>query len=507
MSVDLLKNRNPLARLGSFDGRVGAIIEFNAETYFITTNADYIPALPSIAKPHKVYLRSDMRYGMDDPTLWPQPYSRTYSHLAAIPRREQRQDLELMWWQPTHADFVPGSSITRGLGKLAPSKLSQLDVAVNDIVARYRQYKSTASTTPPEFFDQLIQNLVVCMERLQLLPSTYDKTFFGLTSLQRTYLELDALLAFMTVYQPRILEFNYKDEPAYGVAPCMGAITYEPEVAQLLKKAGLPFWFMRPTYAFFTENILKIVTPVEPPFPLTTECPPEQPVVYSGNNTDEKIQAMSTASHMMGWYRDPFTDNAAAGSSTNVGSPMHIPAQSASASVTRTPAPRKIAPRRADPYCRDPGGKKGKISSGPPKIERDKFKPLLAAEMPSYLPSWINALGQVDKLAQTTSISPSDGHYLLPEPALLASPESSQRRQKFMHHWRLLRDAFIYRLSQPGTSPLCLSSQEWRDVLEGVAERTGAHNKRTRNKRSLENVIGSALRACGVDRLHGFPPP
>ncbi|KAJ7496266.1 hypothetical protein B0H11DRAFT_1910025 [Mycena galericulata] len=514
MSVDLLRNRNPLARLGPFDGRVGAIIQSNAESYYITTNADYIPAMPSISLPHKVYLRSDMRFGTDDPTLWPQPYSRIYSHLAAIPKRSGHGDLELMWWRPSPSDFVPGSAITRGLGKLAHSQLSKFVGAVNDLVARYRKYKSTSSKPPPELFDELIQNIVLSLERLQMLPSTYNKTVFGLASLQRNYLELHALLEFMTVYQPRMQNFSAK--PANSVAACMGTITHEPEVAQLLDVAGLPFWLLRPTHTFDSENILAIVSPIQPPFEYTVECDPDQAVVYTGNSTDAKIQAMSRAARSMAWYHDPFdatsqtssqqavssSTNAAAGSSRIAG-PSRAATPSASGGVTRTPT---TAPQRVQPYNRGNARNNGKGGPSVSKTDRDKFKPLAAEEMPSYLSLWSDALSQVDQTA-TTSVSPSDRYYLLPEPALLASPQLFQRRQMFLHHWRLLRDAVIFRISEAGSDPLGLSSQEWRDILEGQGERVGQRNQRTKNKRSLGEVIGPALRACSVDRLHGFPPP
>ncbi|KAJ6604881.1 hypothetical protein B0H10DRAFT_1957442 [Mycena sp. CBHHK59/15] len=71
-SVDLLRNCDPTNPLGPFDGNVGVFAQLGAQHYFITTNADYVPAVPSLKIPHAVYLRSDMRYGTDDPTLWPQ---------------------------------------------------------------------------------------------------------------------------------------------------------------------------------------------------------------------------------------------------------------------------------------------------------------------------------------------------------------------------------------------------------------------------------------------------
>ncbi|KAF7367680.1 hypothetical protein MSAN_00831700 [Mycena sanguinolenta] len=44
--LDLKRNCNENVPLGPFDSRVSAVIHFDGESYFVTTNADYIPALP-----------------------------------------------------------------------------------------------------------------------------------------------------------------------------------------------------------------------------------------------------------------------------------------------------------------------------------------------------------------------------------------------------------------------------------------------------------------------------
>jgi hypothetical protein len=84
MAFDLLRNRDTSSALGPFDGNVVAIAQHNGLDYVITTNTDYIPTLPSLEIPHRLYLRSDMGYATDDPTLWPQQWSDNYPHLPLI---------------------------------------------------------------------------------------------------------------------------------------------------------------------------------------------------------------------------------------------------------------------------------------------------------------------------------------------------------------------------------------------------------------------------------------
>ena len=69
--------------------------------------------------------RADIRYGPDDPTLWPQPWVASYCHLGAIPRKpnDPNDILSIMWWDPTRDDFKSfGGSLFDGLGELSETR-------------------------------------------------------------------------------------------------------------------------------------------------------------------------------------------------------------------------------------------------------------------------------------------------------------------------------------------------------------------------------------------------
>lgn len=74
----------------------------------------------------EVYLRADVRYGPDDPTLWPQPWTAQFPHLGAIPRKRDdiNDPLSIMWWDPTREDFESSDNgLVDGLGVLSRSKV------------------------------------------------------------------------------------------------------------------------------------------------------------------------------------------------------------------------------------------------------------------------------------------------------------------------------------------------------------------------------------------------
>ncbi|KAJ7089081.1 hypothetical protein C8R44DRAFT_892461 [Mycena epipterygia] len=98
--------------------------------------------------------------------------------------------------------------------------------------------------------------------------------------------------------------------------------------------------------------------------------------------------------------------------------------------------------------------------------------------------------------------------YVLPEPALLASPEDEPRRRMLYHHYRLVCDALIFCLADPDLPCALLSTQEWRDVLQGEVTKQGRAGTRAQARSaSLEELLLPAFKACGIDMLTEFPVP
>ncbi|KAJ7874912.1 hypothetical protein B0H13DRAFT_1894399 [Mycena leptocephala] len=104
------------------------------------------PLMPP-TDPKKIMVRRDMRYGPDDPVLWPQLYTDTFCHLAAIPKAptsaQGQQKLGVMWWNPAHDDFVcpaSGLTLTRGLGRLSLKRFIILSDLVQALINEYEQY-------------------------------------------------------------------------------------------------------------------------------------------------------------------------------------------------------------------------------------------------------------------------------------------------------------------------------------------------------------------------------
>ncbi|KAJ6546303.1 hypothetical protein B0H10DRAFT_2131673 [Mycena sp. CBHHK59/15] len=547
MTINLLQNRNLHSPLGAFDGQVAALAQIGVEEYFITTNADYVPVVPSLQLPHALFLREDMRYGTDDPTLWPQQWTERYCHFPAIAEKGTRPDLYMMWWDP---------AITRGLGRLSHSKL----------VARVDNLRRTSphhSMSP--LFGQLVQTIQIWSEQLRTLPTKYEKMVFGV-SLNWTVVQLHHDL------KPRIDNVfgtslpSSHDADNTPIAECVGAFTSDPAVAQQLWAARLPFWFLRPTFVFDAENILKVV-PLQDPIwiPSGAAQSSGRDVIYSGNSTTEKIAAIHRDAVQKPWYHDPFETarslvppstappNSAAltapvvpvvpvaGSSksaqrsnesrydssaaprTPLAPPSMASVSGRSRSAQRSnesrydsrynPYPAKsAAPRTPAPRTKESRNRQSSSTpwtaplKDPAQPARDKFAVLSISEMPPSISAWAGALARVDRAVPPYTSDPADRRYVLPEPALLVN-STPERRRKFLHHWNLLSDGFVYMLSNPGCTQL-LSAQEWRDVLEGLLKTRGHVDSKT-HKRSggLQERIRPALEASGIGSIEGLPVP
>jgi hypothetical protein len=301
---------HPTEPIGPFDARVAAIIDglhpgVN-DTIITSPNMDIIYKPPLGRR--LVHLRNDCRYADDDYTLWPQPFMEEYCWLPVIPRcpEDPADPLSIMWWNPTAADFVPtGRQFVEGLGKLEISKAVKLRVVCEDLFARITDYQKSGGNNP------VVLNLRVALRhsmcRLESLTTFYKEMVFGVTETQRWYLELVAVLDYITIFKPRMEGSLPK---AKHVAFVVGAFTENPQYVQAAFDAGIPVWFMRPLQTLsFGVNIMSVTTLRSPEDFLTmtnwTESP-SFPVIHNGSNNVEKVRQIHNYARTCFQYPDPF---------------------------------------------------------------------------------------------------------------------------------------------------------------------------------------------------------
>ncbi|KAJ7807487.1 hypothetical protein B0H14DRAFT_2609644 [Mycena olivaceomarginata] len=534
-----LRNRDYTRKLEATDGVVAAVVEIKGEKQLVTTHADYVPAPPDSFH-HDVRLRKDFRYGLDDATLWPQQFSQRYCHLGAIRRKEGCQQFAprfehlgavrirtkegthneyyMMYWDPSPADFIvhSGPTPTAALGKLESQRFDSLSRLVKhkdssthlkSILFDYNNYvEKTPRDKVPAPLPQTAVSMCLALERLTL-PSSYDGMILSVRKLQRTCLEVDAMLQYMTSFKPRIDDPNsvVPDQPTEYL---MGVYTGNPEVAVQLHIAGIPYWYIRPASEFSSENILAIVSP-RPPLDVEVCLHEKYTEVIDriGQNTDQKIEAISKVSRVYDWYRNPFEEEDTSTSPPIASSsrPSIGADRSRSSRNNYRPAPWTVTDIVADNVSSSRGAARAPLKPPP---GRNKFEPIPdRPEMPPTIPAWERALRAVDH-TRKPSHQPRkiDSSYVLPEPALLTAPEQPVMRQLRLHHYQLLHDALQYRIANKRGDTLLMTSQEWRDILNGKVVQEGPQNSKARERTgTIQRLLTPALQACGVKEFGGFP--
>jgi hypothetical protein len=160
----------------------------------------------------EVKFRADIRYGPDDPTLWPQPWVEMYCHLGAIPRKpdDPNDCLSIMWWDPTLDDFkFFGGSLVDGLGELSGSKLLSLRKMMSRMEDRIDDHKR-AFPNPNKLLLLLVRAMQDAFTRLDSLKTTFTEMRIGVTEFQRYYLETYGCLDYLEIYKPR-MDVHHED--------------------------------------------------------------------------------------------------------------------------------------------------------------------------------------------------------------------------------------------------------------------------------------------------------
>ncbi|KAJ7038722.1 hypothetical protein C8F04DRAFT_1255643 [Mycena alexandri] len=511
--VNLLHNRNETAVLGPYDGKVAAHVWVSHNRCFITSNAEYVPA-PASAASDKLLLRRDMRWGPDDPTLWPHEYTDHYAHFGAIRRRpstaEGVEKLWILWWDPDHTDFTSpasGQTITRGLGKLSSAKFSALSHLSNDLIQKSDDYIkcSNPSSQPLPLVMQLADSLRRGLSRLSSIPATFERMVLGVTNVQRTYLELEGLLQYMTIYKPRMEDRNCVGGPPD--ADTVGVFTSDPTVAEKFHRAKLPFWYMRPLRAFHRENILRVVQPLDPAGSMELEVVEGFAPIIVGPTLQERIGGLHRGTDTLPWYKNPFASGDTAKPLVVRSKPDPGSAMAGAVPVGLQPGPSSGSSTRNGKSRNDPYRRHSlKVPNPNAQQERNKYEVFNSPYMAPSIPGWEAALAAVDRSQPPACGWDPRNLYVLPEPALLISSEA--RLHTYLHHYQLIRDALMFRMADPNDHHTALTVSEWRDVLQGKVMKQGRSGTLAEKRTAtIERVLGPAMRACGIDELDGIPVP
>ncbi len=290
--------------LGPFDARVAALHPQHHDFYVATPNQDDVLAPPG---PCNVYARFDGRYGPDDHTQWPQPFSYSAPYLCCIPKCEgQAAEDSIMWWNPIREDFEPmlrhGWDI--GIGFLPYHELQLMGQCFERLNQRVEKYQTKINPHP--LTHSLSVNLHRTLSRLRAVAMTRKEVLFECRQVQRQWMELRALMDYIEIYEPHM---DGRIPPAKATASVIGCFVREAHVAERLFSAGIPYWLIRPVSSFSTENILTITNVIQPKDVLELDdYPVPFPRIYVGDSNYNRFCAISKHGLKSLCYTDLFSD-------------------------------------------------------------------------------------------------------------------------------------------------------------------------------------------------------
>ncbi|PPR06179.1 hypothetical protein CVT24_000721 [Panaeolus cyanescens] len=453
----LLSNKNASEPIGAFDGLVACCLKHVGRTYLVTSpNQQFIP-LPVMGD-QETRMRTDMRYGAADFAMYPQPLMSTQSHLPLI-RKKPSNDKDpraILWWNPTHADFVASTNgLVDGLGEISSSKLAALILHKSSISREADAFildSAGHSQLSKDSVRSIKTHLDHSLQRLSRLKMTYSQMVLNVVDFQRTFLELEAFLCYMTVVRPR---FGGWKNAALVVHESLGTFTKDPQAAQKLFDAGVPLWFIREWDGkAIKSNILAVVVPIQPHNLVCIQdtTPPSSTIAVTPFGSSRGYEAIVHRSIDIVLCPDTLSTPFPANSP-----PPPVALSSSSSSASRSSAITRNVPARphnqsqrrvADPYVKPTFG------------GRNKFLPLENRYAPYAIPAWTEGLKKVDYAPiNYKNVYKEAVGYCVPEPGLIAC---SARIAHMLTNWLQIRPAWLACLGGGGRG---LKNQTWRDIL------------------------------------------
>lgn len=292
----------PDRAIGAFDAR--AAVELDGDGWISTPNMPFVPEPYAIAR--EVRLRADGRYGFDDYTRWPQRYHTQTPHLICIPRSPMTfsfhvsvesascvnlifSDPSLTWFTPIENSSVPDIFRLRTVHYKEFQKcLDILKVPVQEVIDSHSAVEGLSRGAG--WFHLTLDRI---LSRLADIPMTYRDLIRHVTEFQRYWLELCGLLEYMLRYLPRIRDARNVDHPV--CEDLMGVIVTEANQVQALFSAGIPVWYLRPSYELTAQiNVKLVVNLLRPSVCLDDwsdryEKEPPYSVIFRGSASDIKF--------------------------------------------------------------------------------------------------------------------------------------------------------------------------------------------------------------------------
>ncbi|KAF5359920.1 hypothetical protein D9758_013988 [Tetrapyrgos nigripes] len=443
--------------------------------FFVTTLYPQLPLFQPVLSVDGMKQRLDFRYAEHDFLQWPQQWCPMFCHLPCIPTKPPGDHkYAIMWWMPDEGSFVKETTgIVTGLGKLKGIRHREFRTAVTDLQEDCNSFvtvhKNTSELDLAYKYTRLLSERLL---RLETLSTSYRQMRVAVVSLQRTFLELLALLGYCRTYKPRM---DGRENAASSPLPLVGAFVWDLDVAGQLYRAGIPFWYIHhvrdlPGVEIKTLGPLRSFDDLE-----RKDCVFSPRIIHTGS-PDFSAQYAAIAEDTSGVFRrhNPFQ---------SVPRP-HLDVASSSRLVIRTiPQNRHQSKPYQRPATIHPGG-----GQNPYSLPTHPLFPLSS-------PVWKYCLSHLDTSSPPASPTKC---FAFPDSQLFTAVQSRKKLSKYIKNWLRFRDILLLRLSQSSCSPVL--NHVWRQLLGGEF-RSSSGSKETRaanRKLEVRTLLGGCVLESGI---------
>ncbi|THU88955.1 hypothetical protein K435DRAFT_865785 [Dendrothele bispora CBS 962.96] len=457
---------------------------FEDGRFFVTTPyRDLKPRLPVMIV-SGMRMRHDYRFGTDDYIQWPQPWCRPLCHLACIMKKPPPEDeWSVMWKRPSRDCFVEDrTGYATGLGLLESSFFQEIQNVVSKLVTRTKIFCiSHRNESEVSLAKQYSRHLSERITRVESIPCGIRQVCMLVTSIQRCALELHALMAYCTIFKPKM-----ESDPLPGVPPAsvVGAFVWKHDDAALLFRAGIPFWFIHPCRDAGGVHVQGISQLANRDNVCLAECDYPVEVIFNGLPNVELQYAA-----VMGFLDSAFQtfppflptsfnaiDVSAAGSRFIHGS-SHAP---------------KVPSHKSNALY---SKQKPNVNNQSRHVGSYIGNPLI----PQFSTSWSKSY---NTLPESRAPSTKPQGFAYPDPMLLVAVQTQAKRNAYCVNWMRFKNLLLFRVTRPG--PTMFSNSIWRQLLSGDfvsdhAETGQLPTMASRRKSEVRTLLANCLTERGVD--------
>lgn len=243
---------------------MAAAAGFSSLSVFTTPNQSWVPEF-AVAR-GEITTYADGRWGRHEYSRWPQAYARDCLHVACIPRKPPLTSgpSAALWRTLTLQDWKREDCGVVGVGYLSKERLNEIEDEAYGAIERFSHCRRDRREWN-QVGKCIITWLRQALDRLRILPASRGVVISLAAHVQRLTLELEGLKVLLTTVLDRI---ESQDNYTSDVLDVVGVHTWDPSVAQILFRAGVPVWFQQPLTNRL--SIYKVVTKTDVPMDFST---------------------------------------------------------------------------------------------------------------------------------------------------------------------------------------------------------------------------------------------